>query len=105
MDPRDLGSEIGAADEFGAVKYLDIRRSTLGGADRASLLIKASADAQEHWPQGIFHSSPYAIFHLDADMRLSLVSSGIGMPKFRARKAKSIERAAELIADYMSGML
>lgn len=96
MDPRDLGSEIGAADECGAIRYLDIRPAALGGG----LVVRASADAREDWNHGIYENSRYATFMLDGTLRL--VSSGLGMPKFCTRKVRSLERAAELIADYMA---
>lgn len=47
-----------------AFPYANVTRSTLGGENRASLLITVSADKRETWSHGILENSRYAKFHL-----------------------------------------
>lgn len=45
--------------------YAIVHRSTLGGAERASLMVVVSADHRDQWKNGILENSRYAKYHIN----------------------------------------
>lgn len=80
--------------------YVKVQRSTLGGEERATLIVTVSLDASETWSYGIFENSRYAKFHL-VNGSLELFTGG-GWSKFRKQKAASINVAAAKIIKWAS---
>ena len=72
----------------GEFPYVNVYRSTLGGENRASLIVKVSLDSRETWKNGIFQNSRYSIFHVHQNKieQFSLY----GVTKFRKCKAENI---------------
>jgi hypothetical protein len=70
------------------VKYYHFNKMTLAGD--TTYFFNVSADDKENWINGIFHNSRYAIFSFDSDSKLSLISKGLDMPKFRKCKIKDV---------------
>ena len=99
-DTANLATLLRLQDSTNLIRFLNVSYSNLGGDDRASLCVKISLQDNEDWTNGIFHNSPYAIFFLHSDEKLSLTSSGLNMPKFRKSKIKSLQHAAEKIVQY-----
>lgn len=106
-------SVISTPDDFAAfirmndptmIQHCYVEKSTLGGVDRASLIVKASLQGKSDWKYGIFQNSQYAMFHLTCDNKLTLFSSGMNMPKFRKCKVKSLQHAAEKIVYYFASV-
>ena len=74
--------------------HLHISESNLG--THTSTFFKVSSQHKDEWSNGIFHNSPYGIFHLHSEKgvyKLELTSGGLGTPKFRKCKCED-----ELIA-------
>jgi hypothetical protein len=80
--------------------YYFIERSTLGGEENASLIVKVSLDPKEQWINGIYHNSRYAMFHIGAGKIEQFNRSET--EKFRKCNAKSIEEAANKIIAWNS---
>lgn len=100
-DPSDvdnLRSIIKSLDPLSEIGYLSISYSDLGGT--CSLFIHASLEKEEDWPYNIFHNSRYAIFSLDRDGKMELLSKGLNMPKFRKCKVKNLTHIAERFIQY-----
>ena len=69
--------------------HLHISESNLG--PHTSTFFKVSSQHKDEWSNGIFHNSPYGIFHLHSERgvyKLELTSGGLGTPKFRKTKCK-----------------
>lgn len=75
--------------------FVLVRRSALGGEDRASLLIAVSLDLKNSWSNGIFENSRYRRFHL-INGKLETFG-GYNTPKFRTCSVKSVKHAVEKI--------
>ena len=80
--------------------YYYVERSTLGGEENASLIVKVSLDPKEQWINGIYHNSRYAMFHI-GEGKVELFSQS-KTEKFRKCNAKSIEEAANKIIAWSS---
>ena len=102
--PDDLAGFIRMNDPTNLIQYSYLYKSCLGGVERASLCVKASLQSKNDWKNGILHNSQYAIFFLDSDDKLTLISSGLDMPKFRKCKVKSLQHAAEKIVAYFQSV-
>jgi hypothetical protein len=75
------------------VPFARVSLSTLGGAERASIMIALSLDARETWSCGIFENSRYMHIMIDTkDLQLEHFS-GYGCGKMRAGKNKTLEQA------------
>ena len=98
--PEDLSTLIRSVDPVETIKHLRASKATLGGEDRATLFVHASLQKKEDWSYNIFHNSPYGIFSISCDDKMTLISSGPNMPKFRKCKIKSLQHAAEKIVAY-----
>ena len=75
--------------------YFNVSRSTLGGEERASIIVKVSLDPKEEWVNGIYHNSRYAMFHIGAGKIEQFNKSKT--EKFRKCNAKSVEEAVNKI--------
>lgn len=102
--PDELAGAIHINDSTQNIQHCYVDKSCLGGADKASLFVKASLQSKNDWNYGIFHNSQYAIFSLHSDDKLTLISSGMNMPKFRKCKVKSLQHAAEKIVAYFASV-
>ena len=77
-----------------------VERSTLGGEENASLIVKVSLDPKEEWINGIYHNSRYAMFHIGKGKIEQFSRSKT--EKFRKCNANSIEVAANKIIAWSS---
>jgi hypothetical protein len=68
--------------------YVKTQLSTLGGIERASILVTLSFDSKETWANDILHNSRYAMFSIHSDMKIEKFS-GYQTPKFRKANYKS----------------
>jgi hypothetical protein len=68
-----------------------VNRSTLGGEQNASLIVKVSLDPKEEWINGIFHNSRYAMFSVGGG-KIEMFSYN-KTAKFRKANASSVEEA------------
>jgi len=84
----------------GIFPYYYVERSTLGGEEYASLIVKVSLDPKEQWINGIYHNSRYAMFHIGKG-KVELFSQS-KTEKFRKCNSKSIEEAANKIIAWSS---
>ena len=73
--------------------------STLGGVNRAAVMLRVSLDPKSKWANGIFENSRYAMWHLDRDGTLEQfqVSYKIRGKKMRKQKATSLPDAVARI--------
>lgn len=69
--------------------------STLGGVERASIMLTVSLDERNAWPYGILQNTRYANFSIERDGTIENFSGSL--PKFRRRKVKSLADAARAI--------
>lgn len=79
--------------------HVNVTVSTLGGADKASLMITMSLDKKETWQNGIFQNSRNAHFRLDSDGTLECYQkrSDLKPFKFIKTKVKSVDDAVAKI--------
>ena len=77
-----------------------VHLSTLGGSDKASLMILISLDEQSTWRNGILENSRYKRLAMHHDGKIEQFS-GYGCAPFRKCPAKSIEHAASKILDWI----
>lgn len=84
--------------------YWNVKRSApLCAADQLTLFYYVAADDKDQWANGIFHNGKYGIFKYGTkDKKLELISSGLGMPKFRKCNAASQHVADEKIIQWLS---
>jgi len=87
VNPQEINKLIKAP-------YVNAMLSTLGGKDRASLLIKFSLDPKEKWANNILQNSRWGMFHLNNNGSLELSHGKI---KFRKTKVTSLEDAINKI--------
>ena len=82
--------------------FSSITESTLAG--HTSTFFRVSSQHEDEWQNGIFHNSPYGIFHLYPErgvMKLELTSKGLNTPKFRKTKCKDQLTALSKIRKWM----
>ena len=82
--------------------HLNISESNLG--HHISTFFKVSSQSKDEWSNGIFHNSPYGIFHLHSERgvyKLELTSSGLNTPKFRKCKCEDENTALTKIRNWM----
>jgi hypothetical protein len=75
--------------------------STLGGTDRASILITASTTPREQWVNGILENSTYFRLHLSRDGTAECFS-GHQLKRWRKCKVKSAADLAERISKHIT---
>jgi len=74
--------------------FVHVQVSTLGGTERASVIIKISLDSKKKWANDIYQNSRYAMFNLGRDGILELFSKSYKIPvKMRKQKATSLPDA------------
>ena len=71
------------------VPYRHAYTSTLGGPERASVLLTVSLDPRETWANSILENSRHAKFHINAGV-IELIS-GHGIPSFRKSRFKDTQ--------------
>jgi hypothetical protein len=84
----------------GIFPYYYVERSTLGGEENATLILKVSLDPKDEWINGIYHNSRYAMFHIGAGKIEQFSRSKT--EKFRKCNTDSIEVAANKIIAWSS---
>jgi hypothetical protein len=82
-----------------SLPYLNVSRSTLGGDDKASILISISLDKKETWKNGIYQNSRYRQFHM-YDGKIESIS-GYGCEKFRKASVKDANDAVDKIIKWV----
>jgi len=84
--------------------YVSVNISTLGGLERASILISLSLDPKEKWINGIYHNSRYLQFNLERDGELECFSGSRHSQglKFRKTRVKSVQAAIDKINSYLA---
>ena len=83
--------------------YVHSQVSTLGGVNRASIIIKVSLDPKPKWANGIYQNSRYSMWHLGRDGTLEQFSLSYGLgKKMRKQKASSLPDAIARINKYLS---
>ena len=75
--------------------WFSVSRSTLGGEENASLIVKVSLDPKEEWVNGIYHNSRWAMFRIGAGKIEQFSMSKT--EKFRKCNAKTVEEAVNKI--------
>lgn len=77
------------------VPYVNVYRSTLGGEERASIMITISLDPRDQWQNGILENSYYGKFavHRASCFENKLEYFSGTLPKFRKVKVKSAQDA------------
>ena len=70
--------------------FVNVSKSTLGGAERVSVFIKVSLDKPEDWTNNIYQNSRHAMFRVGSDDgTLELSTKHYSLPKFRKAKFKN----------------
>ena len=72
---------------------INVSKSTLGGEENVTIMIKFSLDDKSKWKNGIFHNSRYANIRLERDGTLEMFqysprSMGKALRKTRVKSAK-----------------
>lgn len=81
--------------------FVSVVMSTLGGAERASLMVSVSLDPKETWQNGIFHNSRYFMLSVNRNGVVEQFSSS-GLPaKMRKTRVKSVDEAVRKINAYI----
>ena len=110
-------------DEFGEMlhreidaPFVNVRKSTLGGEHRVSLMVWISLDDPSTWSNGIRENSRYVSLHIGNNGEIELISDsgrkGHGgmmekttlSKRFRKTKYKSFEDAIDKINKYLDGV-
>jgi hypothetical protein len=68
--------------KLSTIPHYSVSLSTLGGAERATIIIKVSLDTKDTWENGIFHNSRYSMFSLHGG-KMEQFSLQSQLPKFR----------------------
>jgi len=89
-------------DEKVKAPYVYTQLSTLGGPDKASIIIKGSLDAKSKWLNDILHNSRYFMIRLDIDGTLELFAKHFQMPKLRKSTVASVDDAIAKINKYLA---
>jgi hypothetical protein len=83
------------------IPHVYVHLSTLGGAERASIIIKLTLDDEDTWVNGIYHNSRYSMFHLNGG-KLEQFSRNHKLPKFRKATIKSVDDVANKILNWVN---
>ena len=84
------------------VPFINAYKSTLGGPQNVSVLVKLSLDDKSVWVNKIFENSRYAHFHISRPNIIELFNKSYRIEtKFRKSRAKSIDDAVKKIADWV----
>jgi len=101
FNPADADSIIQKFKDGIQAPWKQVYKSTLGGIERTSIMIKLSMDPKDSWSNGILQNSRYAMFDYHVDGSLELFS-GHGLPKFRKTRTKSADDALAKINKFLS---
>lgn len=102
LHPDEFAKAIALADSATkCIGHCYVYTISLG--DSPSVCFKISRQTKSDWPYNIFHNSDYGIFMLHGDEKLTLLSSGLGMGKFRKCKVKSVGDVAAKLVKYFGG--
>ncbi len=72
--------------------FVQYQVSTLGGKDRASILLRVSLDPKDQWANGIFQNSKFMQFRVSINGEAEQFTlSHVLKKKFRKTKVKSLE--------------
>lgn len=96
-------NEIREAIKTVPVEFCNVKVSTLGGVDRASLLIAVSIDPKESWEYEIFENSRYCRVSLNHEMKFQVFSSSVKF-KFRKRTTPTTEKVIEAFQELIAEM-
>jgi len=79
--------------------------SSLGGFERASLIIKLSLDIETNWTNGIIENSRFLYFRIDRDGTIELFCKSHKIErKFRKVRAKSLIEAINKINTFIQSI-
>ena len=85
--------------------YVNLQVSTLGGNDRAALMLKVSLDPKENWPNGILQNSNYGMFSIQRNGRMEQFSGIMGkrgtVKQFRKTQVNSLDDAIGKLNTYI----
>jgi hypothetical protein len=81
--------------------YTYTQISTLGGKDRASVIIKISLDPKNSWSNSIFENSRYFMIHLSRNGEMEMFHRYYKLGKMRKTKVTSLKQAIEKINKYI----
>lgn len=103
MNTPRTKDEVNAILEGINAPYKGGHLSTLGGAERASILLVVSLDAKETWQNGILENSNYLRLHFLSDGELAMFSGYLpkGVKNFRKTKAKDVGEAIAKINKFL----
>jgi hypothetical protein len=93
--PTETDRDTLAASLKATFPASSVNRSTLGGEQNASLIVKVSLDPKEEWINGIFHNSRYAMFSIGGG-KIEMFSYSKTV-KFRKANASNVEEAISRI--------
>lgn len=87
------------------IPFVQAYKSTLGGADRVTIMIKVSLDAKDTWAGGYFENSRRLNFSVERDGTVEQFSKSFKIPtKFRKTKVKSIEDLITKLNTYFASV-
>ena len=83
------------------VPFINAYKSTLGGPQNVSVLVKLSLDEKNTWMNNIFENSRYAHFHVTRPNVIEMFQRSYKIKtKFRKTRAKSIDDVVSKINDW-----
>ena len=84
------------------VPFSNMYLSTLGGKDRASIMVTVSLDEQKTWKFHILENSRYFKMSINHDGSMELISGSSKLSKkFRKCKVDSVEKAIAKLNKYV----
>lgn len=69
--------------------YVQMKKSTLGGNERVTIMINLSLDPKEDWSNGIYQNSRFGQLSLSRDGVLKMFTSGYTIKNMRKARVKS----------------
>lgn len=81
--------------------FVSAKLSTLGGIQKASIMLAVSLDKPDTWNYGIFENSRYFRMSVEIDGTLENISGSSRTVKFRKRKVKTLDEAIAKINAYI----
>lgn len=83
------------------IPFSSVELSTLGGPERASILIKISLDNKDTWVNGIYHNSRYSMFSINGG-KIEQFAKCHSLPKFRKCSVKSMDDVMDKIQKWIA---
>ena len=81
--------------------FVKVNISTLGGEERASVMISLSLDDQKDWANKIFQNSRYAQISWDHNQTLEMFSGDYRLKNMRKGKAKTAQDVVKKINQWI----